>query len=74
MFKKLVSVGGELGLVLEPSLLHAIGIDEHTLLEVTTEARTLIVRPAASSHDDSVLEVAARVIKVHDATLERLAQ
>ncbi len=74
MIKKLVSVGGELGLVLEPSLLRAIGIDENTLLEVTTEARTLIVRPAAASDVDRVVEVAERVMTVHDETLKRLAQ
>jgi hypothetical protein len=74
MIKKLVPVGKELGLVLEPSMLSAIGIDEHTLLEVTTEAKTLIVRPVAASVNDQVLEVAERVMSVHDETLKRLAQ
>ncbi len=49
-------------------------MDAHTLLEVTTEARTLIVRPAEANQDERAVEVAERVMTVHDETLNLLAR
>lgn len=74
MIKRLEPVGAGLGLVLEPSMLSSIGINQNTPLEVTMDGRTLIVRPAAVSHEDRVLGAAESVMSIHDETLKRLAK
>ena len=72
MIKKLEPVGAGLGLVLEPSMLSSMGINQNTPLEVTIDGRTMIVRPISLDHEDRVLEAAEAVMTIHDETLKRL--
>ena len=60
--------------MLESSILISMGINQNTPLEVTTEGRSLIVRPAAVSHEDRVLEAAECVMSIHAETLKKLAK
>jgi antitoxin component of MazEF toxin-antitoxin module len=46
MLRKLSRFGNNLALVIDPSILQLLGIDEGTLLELSTNGKSLIVSPA----------------------------
>jgi len=74
MIKTLKPIGDQLGLILDHTLLDALGIDRDTPLDVTIEGRSLVVRPTQPGREPSVLEAAERVMNIHDQTLKKLAQ
>jgi len=45
MVKKLSAVGNSLGLIIERPILELLDISKETLLEVTTDGESLIIRP-----------------------------
>jgi hypothetical protein len=51
-----------------------MGINQNAPLEVTTDGKSLIVRPAAINHHDRVLEAAESVMSIHAETLKNLAK
>lgn len=74
MVKTLSSFGNDLGIVIDPSLLDQLGIDRDTPLEVTVDGKGLYIRPIEQDHPSRVLQIAERVMDVHDETLRKLAQ
>ncbi len=74
MTKTLTAIGNSLGLIIERPILDLLKIERDTLLEITTDGKGLYIRPAESGHRDRVLEVAGRVMEIHEETLKKLAQ
>jgi len=71
MIKTLKPFGDQLGLILERSVLEALGIDRETPLDVTIEGRSLVIRPTETCRELGVLEAAERVMNIHDQILIR---
>jgi antitoxin component of MazEF toxin-antitoxin module len=69
LLKKLTPIGNSMGLILDRPLLNLVGIDENTLVQLTTKGGSIIVRAAKGA----VRASARKVIKAHHATLKRLA-
>ncbi len=74
MTTKLKANGDGLYLVIEPSLLEGLKIDQDTPLEVTSDGRGLYIRPSDQDHQALVLETTDRVMDIHAETLRKLAQ
>ena len=75
MIKKLSKHGDDLVLVLDRALLEQLKIDEQTVLEVTTDGRTLVVSPLADEEYRERFErAAASVMERYDKTFKRLAE
>ncbi len=73
MFATLTPLGDEMALVIDRALLERLNIGSETPLEITTDGVALIVRPVTAGHRARVLELAERVMDVHEATLRKLA-
>lgn len=73
MISTLTPLGDELALVIDRALLERLNIGAETPLEVTTDGLGLVVRPVGAGHRARVLELAERVMAVHEETLRRLA-
>ena len=50
MTRTLTPIGDRFGLIIEPSLLAALKIDENTPLEVTSDGQGLYIRPVPLDH------------------------
>lgn len=75
MIKKLSKHGDVLALVIDPSILESLGIDEHTPLELSTAGRTLIVSASRSESERQQFEQAvASVNERYSKTFKRLAE
>ncbi|MGD9723566.1 MAG: hypothetical protein AB7O59_19210 [Pirellulales bacterium] len=75
MIKKLTRHGNELVLVLDPSLLAQLQIDEDTLLDVKADGRSLVVSPTVDAAYREQFERAnSAVNERYDATFKRLAE
>ena len=74
MIKTLTPIGNSLGLIIERPILELLGIDRNTPLEITTDGRGLIIRPAAQDHPARVRESARRMMDIHQETLAKLAE
>ena len=72
--KTLKPIGNSLGLIIDRPILDLLQIDRDTPLEVTTDGRSLIIRPAESDHRRRVRESAERMTVIHRETLEKLAR
>jgi len=46
MIKKLTPIGNSLGLIIERPILNLLDINRDTELKITTDGRTLMIRPA----------------------------
>ena len=73
MLKSLTAVGEGLALIIDKSLLELLKIDLHTPLEVTTDGKSLIIRPAEPLDDGQIMALAERVMDAHEETLRKLA-
>jgi antitoxin component of MazEF toxin-antitoxin module len=70
MLKKLVQHGNSSALVIEKPILELLKIDQNSTLEVTTDGKSLIIKPIQSSITKSL----EKVNKAHGKTLKKLAQ
>ena len=74
MLKKLTTIGNDLGIVIERSILERLRIDRNTLLEVRTEGEALVIRPARETHRSRVRDATERMMASHERTLRKLAE
>lgn len=70
MLKKLVQHGNSSALVIEKPILELLKIDQNSTLEVTTDGKSLIIKPIEKSISKSL----EKVNKAHGKTLKKLAQ
>jgi antitoxin component of MazEF toxin-antitoxin module len=70
MLKKLVQHGNSSALVIEKPILELLNIDQNSTLEVTTDGKSLIIKPIEKSISKSL----EKVNKIHGKTLKKLAQ
>ncbi|TGK86202.1 AbrB/MazE/SpoVT family DNA-binding domain-containing protein [Leptospira montravelensis] len=70
MLKKLVQHGNSSALVIEKPILELLKIDQNSTLEVTTDGKSLIIKPIEKSISKSL----EKINKVHGKTLKKLAQ
>ncbi|BDA80229.1 AbrB family transcriptional regulator [Leptospira kobayashii] len=70
MLKKLVQHGNSSALVIEKPILELLNIDLNTTLEVTTDGKSLIIKPA----NKSILKSLDKINKNHSKTLKKLSQ
>jgi len=74
MTKTLTAIGNSLGLIIERPILDLLKIDRDTPLEITTDGKGLYIKPAGIDHQNRVMQVAERVMDIHEETLKKLAQ
>jgi len=74
MRKKLVAIGNSLGLIIEQPILELLRIDRETILEISTDGKTLIIRPVSKIRRAKVRRSARKLMAVHDKTLRKLAE
>ncbi len=74
MVKRLTAIGNSLGLIIDRPILDLLHVDKDTPLELTTDGKALIVRPAQKGHGRRVRAAASRLMDAHDATLKKLAK
>ena len=74
MIKKLSAIGNSLGLVIDRPILDLLGIAKDTLLEITTDGKALIIRPAKLSRKERLLDSTKRMMTAHEMTLRKLAK
>jgi antitoxin component of MazEF toxin-antitoxin module len=77
MVKTLSRIGNSYGLIIDRSIMDLLNIDPDTRLEVTAERGGLFVRPAppdGDGHKGRVRRSAARMAKIHEDTLRKLAE
>jgi antitoxin component of MazEF toxin-antitoxin module len=74
MLSKLVPVGEDLALLIDPGLLEELGIGRDTPLEITTDGKAIIIRPVEDDHQARVPEAANRIMDIHHETFRRLAE
>jgi antitoxin component of MazEF toxin-antitoxin module len=70
MLKKLVQHGNSSALVIEKPILELLNIDQNSTLEVTTDGKSLIIKPIEKNISKSL----EKVNKAHRNTLKKLAQ
>ncbi|MCW7479476.1 AbrB/MazE/SpoVT family DNA-binding domain-containing protein [Leptospira bandrabouensis] len=70
MLKKLVQHGNSSAIVIEKPILELLNIDQNSTLEVTTDGKSLIIKPVSKS----VLKSLDKINKNHSKTLKKLAQ
>jgi antitoxin MazE len=73
MTKKLTAIGNSLGIIIERPILELLNINRDTELEIRTDGEGLIMRPLRS-HSQRVQEAGSRMMKVHKASLKKLAE
>jgi antitoxin MazE len=74
MIKNLSAVGNSLGLIIERPILELLDITKDTPLEIKTDGKALIIRPAKLNTKDRIRESTKRMMTVHDETLRKLAK
>ncbi len=74
MVKRLTVIGNSLGLIIDRPILELLHVDQDTPLELSTDGKALIIRPAAKGHKRRVKAAASRMMRTHDAALKKLAQ
>ncbi len=74
MVKRLTVIGNSLGLIIDRPILDLLHVDKDTPLELSTDGKALIVRPAPKGHGRRVRDAASRLMDAHDATLKKLAK
>jgi antitoxin MazE len=75
MRKTLTTIGNSLGLIIDRPILELLHIDKDTLLEIETDGKALIIRPApADARKRRIRESTERLMAAHDKTLRKLAK
>ncbi|HEX4381874.1 MAG TPA: AbrB/MazE/SpoVT family DNA-binding domain-containing protein [Myxococcales bacterium] len=75
MRKKLSAIGNSLGIVIEKPILELLKIDRDTELEITTDGRSLTLKPVDPVDDKKRFDEAAkRALKTHANTFRKLAK
>ena len=74
MTTKLSVIGDGLYLVIDPSMLKGLNIDENTPLEVTTVGKGLFIQPAQTDDQTLLVESAGRMMTIHAETFRKLAE
>lgn len=75
MPKKLTRTGNSLALVLDRPILEATGIDDETLLEVSTDGDVIVISPIRSKRRTSKLKkVLDELHRDHAGAFRRLAK
>lgn len=75
MVKKLVSHGNSAALIIDKPILELLNVGMETLLEVTTDGRSLIISPVEDPRREKRVRTALRKInRVHAKTLKKLAE
>ena len=75
MQKKLVRTGNSLALVLDRTLLEQTGIDEETLLEISTDGQVIVVSPIRSARRTAKLKrVMEKAHAAYGGAFKRLAK
>ena len=73
--KKLSKHGNSLALVIDRSILELLGIDERTMLEISTDGRALVIMPAHDKPRQKRFQQAlAACNKDYGQALKRLAE
>ena len=72
MVRKLSKHGDVLALVLEPSILERLGIDENTVLEIRTNGKGIYIQP--TSGDDDLDAVMQEIEDRYEAVFQKLAE
>lgn len=73
MTKKLSRMGNSLGLIIDKPILELLGIESDTMLEITTDGKSLTIRPART-REERFEEQAEAIMNRHDAMFKRLAE
>jgi antitoxin MazE len=75
MRKKLSAIGNSFGIVIEKPILELLKIDRDTELEVTTDGRSLTLKPVDPGAEKKRFDEAAkRALKTHANTFRKLAK
>jgi antitoxin component of MazEF toxin-antitoxin module len=76
MKKRLVKHGNSRALVIDKAILDLLKIDDDTELEVTTDGRSLMIRPSGAGSDrlDRLTELSERIMDENDGLFRRLAE
>ncbi|MBI5526026.1 MAG: AbrB/MazE/SpoVT family DNA-binding domain-containing protein [Deltaproteobacteria bacterium] len=74
MVKKLAIVGNSLGIIIDRPILDLLNIDKDTPLDVSTDGKSLIIRPATASQRARLKQSAGRMMQAHDKTFKKLAR
>ncbi|MDP3277707.1 MAG: AbrB/MazE/SpoVT family DNA-binding domain-containing protein [Deltaproteobacteria bacterium] len=72
--KKLLAVGDSLGLIIDPKILEQLHITQDTPLEITTDGKSIIIRPVTLDAKERIRESTQRMMAVHDQMLRELAK
>jgi len=75
MIKKLVAHGNSAALIIDKPILELLNVDQDTLLQITTDGRSLIISPIGAAVRKGKLRAALKKVnKAHRKTLEKLVQ
>jgi antitoxin MazE len=75
MRKKLTKIGDRLALILDKRLLHHVGIDENTLLDVSTDGDVIVVSPVRDKRRRAKLKsIIAAAHARHGGVFRRLGE
>jgi hypothetical protein len=72
--KHLVTLGDDLGIVIDRSLLDELHIDRETPLRITSDGKGLYVEPIPAEQRRRVLEAGRKMMDIHDDAFRKLAQ
>jgi antitoxin MazE len=75
MRKMLTNIGNSLGLIIDKPILELLNIDKDTPLELSTDGKQLIIRPAGPEQRPAKVRASAkRLMDAHDGTMRKLAK
>jgi antitoxin component of MazEF toxin-antitoxin module len=76
MKKRLVRHGNSRALVIDKAILELLKIDDDTELEVTTDGRSLTIRPSGAADErlQRLIDVSEQVMDENDGLFRRLAE
>ncbi|WNG14076.1 AbrB/MazE/SpoVT family DNA-binding domain-containing protein [Cystobacter fuscus] len=75
MRRTLTTIGNDLGLIIDRSILELLHIDKDTPLEIETDGKSLTIRPVTPEEQKSqVGDATKRMMDAHDKTLHKLAK
>ena len=74
MVKSLKQIGNSYGVIIEKPILELLHITPETPLEISTDGRSLNIRPLRQRSKPTLKESLAAVNRGHGATLKKLAK
>ncbi len=76
MKKRLVKHGNSRALVIDKAILDLLKIDDETELELTTDGRSLTIRPSIDTEERAgrLAELSERIMEENDTLFRRLAE